>query len=637
MRNLAGSTSPNGRGLVAPFATPQAEPLQASYCLVSEEDMNASVERRPRSQTYTIPTRRKLSPAKSSEEMRGRSQNDNEKLPSEPRSPTQAEGGTFRRESTQTVKPGDPGLTTRPSNTRSSSVLSPSVPEGSVAISDISCSIPHRDSPVASFSEYPFSHAPSGLGEMDTSSLVHQDQPIEYSEQRLIMPLITLPDRRPFTETGKAIGGLKILVTGAKGTGKTSLIRAILQCCEHIVHVGQTKDVLIGRNLPNYPRLRRGESDFRLTEVYASTMPRPPWWTPCEDEASEPCQDYETDTQFDKNICFVDTPGHGVDSNLSDCISLVRDYIESHLTPHLSSAAADADMLKLLSASGGSLVSSVLYLISPKGITKEDMQFLSALQQVTNVIPVVSHADILSVEEVASIKETVAQQLAENYVRPFTFSNAGAPEGTVDVYAISSSPGSEFDLTDASLLVNSEYIQPLVTTDLARLVDDIFCPNGASWLRHSAAKVYLQWRKRHTQYGYGMDLCLAPRLSVQDIAPAGGILRWRRDVDSSRTDDELLDDWAAALRRSLSNNGVQNTNLLQLTHPANMTVARRRHSRSSRRLRLTEPKLHQDPLGLLQILGTIKNRGQTVVEVVGTVGVLGTFGVWMWYAGGPGA
>ena len=99
------------------------------------------------------------------------------------------------------------------------------------------------------------------------------------------------------------------------GTGKSSLIRAILQCCEHIVHVGQTKDALVGGNLPNYPRFSHTEGP-RITEVYASTMPRPPWWTPCEDDISEPCQDYELGTQYDKNICFVDTPGHGADTNV---------------------------------------------------------------------------------------------------------------------------------------------------------------------------------------------------------------------------------------------------------------------------------------------------------------------------------
>ncbi|CAI4219488.1 unnamed protein product [Parascedosporium putredinis] len=579
MRNLAGSTSPNGRSFGAPFVASPAEPLQTSYCLVNEDDLNASVERPPRtSQMYPIPSCRKPSPARCPEtRSRGRSTTEDAAHSGEPRSPTRMEGGIFRRESTQTVKPTDSGLTTQ------------------------------------------------------TSSLVPQDRSTEHSEQQLIMPLITLPDRRPFTEIGKALGGLKILVAGAQGTGKTALIRAILQCCEHIV-----------QRFEAHRSIR--EHDAPPTMVDA-----------VRDDASELCQDYELDTQYDKNICFVDTPGHGPDLNPPDCISLVRGYIESHLTPHLSSAAADADMLKLLSASGGSIVSTVLYLISPTGkfnlwgppfdlltqrltgntvgLTREDMQVLLALQQVTNIIPVISHADTLSVEEVASVKEAVAQQLAENYVRPFTFSNSGVPEGTVAVYAISSSPGSEFDLTDASLLVNSEYIQPLVTTDLARLVDDIFCPNGASWLRHSAAKAYLEWRKRHTQYGYGMDLCLAPRLSIHDLAPAGGILRWRRDIGSSRTEDELLDDWAAALRRSLSNNVIRNANLLQLTHPADMTVARRREGKAARRARMAQPKTHQDPLGLLQILGSIKHRGQTIVEVVGTVGVLGTFGVWMWYAG----
>lgn len=221
MRNLTGSTSPNSRPFGgASFVAPPAEALQTSYCLVNEEEMDAAAGRRARSQTFTIPPRRKPSPAISSHEARVRPRYESEKLLSEPLSPTYVEGATARRESTQTVRPGDSGLTMRPSNTRAaSSILSPSVPEGSVAISDISCSIPPHDSPVASFSEYPFSQAASGLADLfDTSPAVQQDPPpSDYTEQQLIMPLITLPDRRPFTETGKAIGGLKILVAGAKG------------------------------------------------------------------------------------------------------------------------------------------------------------------------------------------------------------------------------------------------------------------------------------------------------------------------------------------------------------------------------------------------------------------------------------
>lgn len=239
----------------------------------------------------------------------------------------------------------------------------------------------------------------------------------------------------------------------------------------------------------------------------------------------------------------------------------------------------------------------------------------------TNVIPVVSHADTLSVTEVAAIKEAVAQELADSDVRPFTFSVSGAPDDTPPVYAVSSLPGAEFDLADASLLVNSEYLQPLVTTDLARLVDDIFCADGASWLRHEAAKVYLQWRRRHVQFGYGMDLCLAPKLTVGGWPPAA--LPW-----GDAGGEALLDDWAAALRRSLDNSAWSSRSS-ELARRPDLAVARR-HERA----RKAEVVAHQDPLGLLRMLGGVRSNGQAVAEVVGTLGVLGTFGVWVWKAGG---
>lgn len=264
------------------------------------------------------------------------------------------------------------------------------------------------------------------------------------------------------------------------------------------------------------------------------------------------------------------------------------------------------------------------------GITEEDHLFFSTLHQVTNVIPVVSHADTLSVTEVAAIKESVAQALADNNLRPFTFSVSGAPDDTPPVYAVSSLPGAEFDLTDASLLVNSEYLQPLITTDLARLVDDIFCANGASWLRHSAAKVYLDWRRRHVQFGYGMDLCLAPKLPVGGWPSAG--FPW----NDTCSGEALLDDWAAALRRSLENSACnwRSTQLVQAVRPGELAVVRR-HERAMRK---AEVVAHQDPLGLLQMLGGVRNRGQAVMEVAGTLGALGalgTLGAWMWKTTGP--
>lgn len=244
----------------------------------------------------------------------------------------------------------------------------------------------------------------------------------------------------------------------------------------------------------------------------------------------------------------------------------------------------------------------------------------------TNVIPVVSHADTLSVTEVAAIKEAVTEELAENNVRPFTFSVSGSPDDTPPVYAVSTLPGAEYDVTDASLLVNSEYLQPLVTTDLARLVDDIFCANGASWLRHSAAKVYLNWRRRHVQFGYGMDLCLAPKLAVAGFPPAS--FPW----GDARSNEILLNDWATALRRSLDNSTCnwRSSELVQVTRPADLAIVRRHEKR-----RKAEVVAHQDPLGLLRILGGVKNHGQAVTEIAATLGVMGTFGFYMWKVMGP--
>lgn len=49
----------------------------------------------------------------------------------------------------------------------------------------------------------------------------------------------------------------------------------------------------------------------RISEIHASTMPRPAWWGPCDGEGADESQDPSfVDTGLDSNICFVDTLGH---------------------------------------------------------------------------------------------------------------------------------------------------------------------------------------------------------------------------------------------------------------------------------------------------------------------------------------
>lgn len=60
-------------------------------------------------------------------------------------------------------------------------------------------------------------------------------------------------------------------------------------------------------------------------------------------------------------------------------------------------------------------------------------------------------------------------------------------------YAVSSLPGADNEM-DASLLMSTDYIQPLIPSDLSHLIDKVFEPENAAWLRHLAAKKFLQWR-----------------------------------------------------------------------------------------------------------------------------------------------
>lgn len=147
---------------------------------------------------------------------------------------------------------------------------------------------------------------------------------------QLIMPSIKLPSRRPFTDTGKAMGRLKVLIAGDSGIGKTSLIKAIVQSCNHIVHVDP-----IAPSPPNLQQLgstsgparhgnkKRANSKLdmgttQITEVYASTKPYPEWWSELDDSRLLRRRKSIDEAVLDRNICFVDTPGYSSGPSVSD-------------------------------------------------------------------------------------------------------------------------------------------------------------------------------------------------------------------------------------------------------------------------------------------------------------------------------
>ncbi|KAF1834458.1 hypothetical protein BDW02DRAFT_568986 [Decorospora gaudefroyi] len=390
----------------------------------------------------------------------------------------------------------------------------------------------------ASMNSLKLSDEEYAMDDAGSQAVVSSGEEEEYAETQqgggssfpqLVMPSIQMPTRRPFTTRGKAMGKLKIMVAGETGIGKSSLIRSILQVCEDIVHVDPLSPSQ-SHSQPRPPksksRTRKAEhtSTKRVTETHASTKPYPPWWTDAEDSRVLRRRKSSIDTVLERNICFVDTPGYMQGSKEKEDMSMVVDYVEALL--HQTSSVTmldDTDALGVVSGSGGVLVDVVVYLLPPNRDISKDIEYMQRLSSLTNVIPVIAKSDTLSAQEAISLKTSILARLQTTVFRPFFFGTAmddallavqglplarssgiGASSEATQYpfhtptypYTVSSTSGPDQDNMDASLLMSPDYVQPLLPSELTALVNQVFDPESIAWLRHSAAKKYLTWRRR---------------------------------------------------------------------------------------------------------------------------------------------
>lgn len=107
------------------------------------------------------------------------------------------------------------------------------------------------------------------------------------------------------------------------GIGKTSLIKAIVQICEDIVHVDPLTSIPISLPEPirkkSKTRIRSSDlnSTSQITEIYASTRAYPQWWSELDDGKVLRRRKSMGDSILERNICFVDTPGYGNGTSVS--------------------------------------------------------------------------------------------------------------------------------------------------------------------------------------------------------------------------------------------------------------------------------------------------------------------------------
>ncbi|CZT02009.1 probable cell division control protein CDC12 [Rhynchosporium agropyri] len=501
------------------------------------------------------------------------------------------------------------------------------------------------------------------------------------SAPQLVMPSIKMPSRRPFTERGKNMGRLKVLIAGDSGVGKTSLIKAIVQTCEDIVHVDPLSATPISipetRRRSSRTKSKRESENLQttthITEVYASTRSYPSWWSDLEESRVLRRRKSMGDSILERNLCFVDTPGFGNQTSCLECITPVIDYLESQYKKVMTlEDMGQAEMINLLSGNGGSQVDVVLYLISSK-IKSVDIEYVRRLSALTNVIPLVARADTLSTLEVTSLKEVIVSELETANIRPFLFGlTPQAAQYTSQLsppYAISTAPSRDQDTMDASLLMSPDYIQPLVPSELHTLVSRIFDQDSISWLRHSAAKKFVAWRASSTPIAKPQSLYQPLTSSVSGsqglTGPVGATTSYAlaRITDHTQREERIaqvrLANWAAELQRSLHNERIRfealarseravwlterlgecvsDGTIVQISEarkddPAYETGAVVKHGTYSRRRATRDNRGgvdKYDPLGLLMLNEELKRKGWVVLKVISSFGIISGLAYWV--------
>lgn len=279
------------------------------------------------------------------------------------------------------------------------------------------------------------------------------------------------------------------------------------------------------------------------------------------------------------------------------------------------------------------------------------MECIRKLSELSNVIPIIPKADTLSQTQISTLKLHFHEQAREAGIKPFLF---GLNEASIDFqppYAVSSAKGSDTETMDASILMSPDYVQPLIPSELNTLVDQIFDRDNLAWLRHSAAKKLLQRAS-----------ALQPSIPSTPAPPGGSHALWQavsasppsyamaRITDYTRNEERMaqvrLAQWATDLQRSLQNERERYAELARgeravwLTErlgecvvdgslvPLSQTPGfglREKGLRSHYRFGISP----QDPLGVVGWVDDLGRRSWVLVQIVGSVGVVGGLALWL--------
>ena len=294
------------------------------------------------------------------------------------------------------------------------------------------------------------------------------------------------------------------------------------------------------------------------------------------------------------------------------------------------------------------------------------------------MVPLIAKSDTLTEEEILHLKSEIKDSLTTRTNRPFEF----PCEDTEDQppYAVSAAISSDSENMDASLLMSSEYIQPLITSQLSNLVKKVFEKDTLAYLRHSSAKKLVSYRTQHPQpIAHSQTPGTSSPLPASSISSpvlssvsASGVLipyhasdsislttsnsyTLARLADHTQREDRLaqirLAKWATDLQQSLNRERERYERLAQgdramwlvermgqevrdgRLQPLHNIDGSERMEKASVDLRksstMTSAFATNDPLGVLKWNDDIRTRGWVALQVVGSFGVIGGLAVWL--------
>ncbi|KKK22784.1 hypothetical protein AOCH_007580 [Aspergillus ochraceoroseus] len=488
------------------------------------------------------------------------------------------------------------------------------------------------------------------------------------SMSQLIMPSISMPSRRPFTDKGMALGRLKILFAGPSGSGKTSFIKSIVQICEDIVHVDpfdEPAHPLV--SLSHVRRSSRASSrptplPAPVSEIYASSKPYPTWWSDLEDSRVLRRRKSMGEIVLERNLCFVDTPASRL-SQLGQIDAIIQYMNQQLFRATAALETSNNDFQNMLAGNGGCQVDVILYLISQDTL-RSDIECISKLGDWTNVIPVISKSDLLTPDQISALKSAYHDHAQTVSLRPFSLFGDVFPDIDQSPFAVSSAKSNDDSIMDASTLMSPDYVQPLVHSELTLLVQRLFDRENVAWIRHSAAKKVAQQHKElHRQHRPLQNGALSFSSSPYGLAPG---YTMARISDYTQREEKLariqLARWASDLQQSLQNEReryaavargeravwlterlgecVVEGSLVPISQtpgfyglrvpPDKATGSLLVRAQSGQKVEYHIARISPlDPLGVVRWSEDLKRRGWAIVQIVGSFGVVGGLALWL--------